>query len=404
MQIPSVADQVSFTADEHRARVAGVAAGVRARGLDAVLAWSRGGATLDSAADVLWLTGFYNPWLAVPDSQCWSGQSHCAALVTASGECVLITNIPSGEWRDAAVFADDVADEPFIERGVQAVLRARGLESARIGLTGRSVLTVALHERLRVALPDVVLIAAEEILVGARRPKSVEELAAIRDAGRIGSATMEAMLAASHPGALERDVAMAAHAATILAGGVPYSVALGTGPAEDRYCPFTLPTWSTRDLAEGDLWHCDLAGARGGYLWDFARTTVVGGAPDGEQLEMMEAAIATVEAVVARIEPGRPIGDAVACGHDVRRRLAPFAPAPTKHDYPHLGHTLGVGFGDIWLYEDERRPFETGMYLAVETVVARAGGGFAMFEENLIVGSGGAEIVTTAAKRPWEAS
>jgi Xaa-Pro aminopeptidase len=396
------ADHVAFSAEEHRARVAEVAACVRSRGLDAVLAWSRGGGTLDSAADVLWLTGFYNPWLAVPDSQCWSGQSHCAALVTAAGECVLITNIPAEEWRSSAVHADAVTDEPFIERGVEQVVRARGLERGRIGLAGRSVLTVALHDRLRGALPAVALIPADEVMTDARRLMRPAELDAVREAGRVASATMDAMLAASQPGALERDVAAAAHAATIAGGGVPYSIALATGPAEDRYCPSTLPTWSTRPLESGDLWHCDLAGVRGGYLWDFARTTVVGGSPTDEQLEMCEAAIATVEAVIERIEPGRPIGDAVAHGHAVRRRLSPFAPAAGRHDYPHLGHTLGLGFGDIWLYENEHRPFAAGMYVAVETVVARPAGGFAMYEENLIVCPDGPEIVTTARKRPWE--
>lgn len=403
MERLALADRVGFDAEEHRARVAAVAEGVRAGGLDAVLAWSRGGAALDSAADVLWLTGFYNPWLAVPDSQCWSGQSHCAALVTATGECSLVTNIPRDEWRGAAVHADAVTDEPFIERGVADLVRSLGLERARIGLAGSSVLTVALHERLRAALPDVDLTAADDVLTEARAIKSPAELSVIREAGRIGSATMDAMLTASRPGVRERDVAAVAHATTIAGGGVPYSIALATGPAEDRLCPSTLPTWSTRVLANGDLWHCDLAGTRGGYLWDFARTTIVGGAPTPEQLEMCEAAIAIVEAVIARIEPGRPIGEAVADGHAVRRKLSPFSPAAVKHDYPHLGHTLGVGFGDIWLYEDEHRPFAAGMYLAVEAVVARPAGGFAMFEENLIVRPDGPEVVTTARKRPWEA-
>jgi Xaa-Pro aminopeptidase len=396
-------DRISFSAAEHRDRVATVATGVRARGLDAVLAWSRGGATVDSAADVLWLTGFYNPWLAVPDSQCWSGQSHCAALVTADGECVLVTNIPAHEWRDGGVVADDVIDEPFIELGVASALRARSLEMGRIGLAGRTVLPVALFDKLRAALPEVAFVPADEILLEARRPKSAAEAAAIRDTGRVGALTMEAMLAASQPGAREIDVASAAYAATIAAGGVPYSISLATGPNEDRLCPWTLPTWSGRTLQAGDLWHCDLAGIRGGYLFDFARTTVVGGAPNGEQLEMMEAAIATVEAVIALIEPGRAIGDAVAQGHAVQRRLAPFAPAPGKHDYPHLGHTLGLGFGDIWLYENEQRPFEAQMYVAVEAVVGRPDGGFAMFEENLLVGADGAEVVTVCRKRPWEA-
>lgn len=400
-----IAGHVIFDAAEHRKRVEAVADGVRARGLDAVLAWARGGGTLDSAAEVLWLTGFYNPWLAVPDSQCWSGQSHCAALVTAAGECTLISNLPRGEWSNMAVFADSSTDEPFIELGVRQALGERKLlDGCRVGLAGRSVLTVALHDRVLAAAPDVLFIDADELLIEARRPKSEAELAAIRDTGRIGSAAMSAMLDASQPGATERDVAIASHTATIAAGGLPYSIAIATGRGEDRYCPSTLPTWSDRVLQEGEIWHCDFAGAHGGYIWDFARTTVVGTEPTGAQLEMIEAAIATVEAVITEIAPGVPVGDAVRAGHAVRRRLAPFMPEPVKHDYPHLGHTLGVGFGDIWLYENERRPFEAGMYVAVEAVVAREADGFAMFEENLIVGPESAEIVTTAPKRPWESA
>ncbi len=395
--------RIRFSADEHRARVQTVAAGVRARGLDAVLAWSRGGATLDSAADVLWLTGFYNPWLAVPDSQCWSGQSHCAALITAAGECVLITNIPGNEWREGGIVADEVLDEPFIDLGATQAIRSRGLERARVGLAGRTVLTLALHDRLRAELPDVKFVPCDEVLIEARRPKSPAEVEAIRETGRVGALTMEAMLAASQPGAREVDVAIASYAATIGAGGVPYSMSLATGPDEDRLCPMTLPTWSDRTLQEGDLWHCDLTGIVGGYLFDFARTTVVGGSPTDEQLEMIEAAIATVEAVIERIEPGRPIGESVRHGHAVQRRLTPFSPPVGKHDYQHLGHTLGLGFGDIWLYDNEQRPFEEHMYVAVEVVVARPGGGFAMFEQNLIVGEDGPEVVTECRTRPWKA-
>ena len=117
---------------------------------------------------------------------------------------------------------------------------------------------------------------------------------------------------------------------------------------------------------------------------------------------MIEAAIATVEAGISAIAPGRPIGDAVARGHALQRQASPWAPAPTKHDYPHLGHTLGVGFGHVWLYENERRPWQEGMYVAVEAVCAREGLGFAMFEQNLLVGDREVELVTRCNKRPWE--
>ena len=390
-------------AEEFRSRVEAVAAGARARGLDGVLVWSRGGGALDACGPVLWLTNYYNPWGAVPDSQCWSGQSTCAALVTAGGGCTLVTNVPRGEWAGSTVVCDDATDDPFMHVSAASAVRRAGLERGRVGLAGRVHLSVHLHDLLVAELAGVEWADADDVLVEAMRPKSAAEHDLIRAAGRAADATMAAMLDATVPGATERDVARAGFEAGIAHDTVPFLVALATGPAEDRYAPSTLPTWSSRRLDHGDLWHLDLAGSYGGYLYDVARTTVVGGEPAPEQEAMMEAAIATVEAVLARIEPGRPIGDAVAHGHRIRRELAPYLPPPTRHDYPHLGHTLGCGFGDLWLYEDERRPFERDMYVAVEAVVARAGHGFAMFEQNVLVRPDGVELVTNGPTRPWRA-
>jgi Xaa-Pro aminopeptidase len=388
-------------AAEFRSRAAAVAAGARARGLDAVLVWSRGGGALDACGPVLWLTNYYNPWGAVPDSRCWSGQSTCAALVTADGGCTLVTNVPRGEWAGSLVVCDDATDDPFMHRSAATALRTSGHAGGRVGLAGRVHLSVHLHDLLRAELPDVEWVDADDVLVEAMRPKSAAEHDLIRGAGRAADATMVAMLQAAVPGATERDVARAGFDAGLAHDAVPFLVALATGPAEDRYAPSTLPTWSSRTLEAGDIWHLDLGGSYGGYVFDVARTTVVGGAPRPEQEAMMEAAIATVEAVLERIEPGRPIGEAVAHGHRVRAAHAPDLPPPGRHDYPHLGHTLGCGFGDIWLYEDERRPFERGMYVAVEAVVPRAGNGFAMFEQNVLVGHDAVELLTTAPTRPW---
>jgi Xaa-Pro aminopeptidase len=277
------------------------------------------------------------------------------------------------------------------------------LEHGRIGIAGRTNVSLHLHELVSAAVPHATLVACDEVIEEAMRPKSTAEQALIRATGQAADATMAAMLAASTPGANERSIARAGFTAAIEQGSLPFLVALGIGPAEDRYAPSTLPSWSTRELAIGDLWHLDLGGMFGGYLYDFARTTVIGCSPTPDQEAMIDASIATVEAVIARIEPGRPIGDAVAHGLAVRREQAPYQPPPTKHDYPHLGHTIGLGFGfgDVWLSEHQQRPFEAGMYVAVEAVVARDGIGFAMFEQNLLVGHDAVEIVTQSPKRPW---
>jgi Xaa-Pro aminopeptidase len=387
--------------DEFRARTADVARRMRARGLDAVLAWSRGGGTVDRAAEVLWLTNYVNPWPGVPDSPRWSGQSYAAALVTADGECALVTNVPPAEWEEARIVCDRFTDDPFIHRGAATVVREHGLARARIGLAGRDALSVALAHLLQGELPEVDFVPADDLLAEARLVKSPAEQELIRLAGRAADATMTAMLAAAVPGATEVDAALASYAALAAHGGTPYAFALSSGPNAGCYAPNALPGWSDRTLEPGDLWHVDLVGSVGGYIFDFARTTIVGGDPTAQQDELVESAIAAVEAVIGLIEPGRPVGDAVAHGRRTLRERNTRAAAPTKHDYPHLGHTIGLGFEHVWLYENEQRPFEAGWYVAVEAVATDSDLGFAMFEQNMLVTGDGVELVTHCVPRPW---
>jgi len=75
-----------------------------------------------------------------------------------------------------------------------------------------------------------------------------------------------------------------------------------------------------------------------------------------------------------------------------------------KHEYPHFGHfghTIGLGWEDFWICPNEHRAFEPGMHVAVETSSGQAGLGFAMFERNLLVVQGGAELTSRCAVRPW---
>ena len=124
----------AIAAEEFRRRIERVAREAGDRGLDGMLVWSRGGGAVDRCGDVLWLTNYYNPWPAVPDSKWWSGQGFVAALVTSEGRCVLITNVPSNEWRDALVVCDAFTDEPFIHVGAARCVQEAGLASARVGL------------------------------------------------------------------------------------------------------------------------------------------------------------------------------------------------------------------------------------------------------------------------------
>ena len=219
---------------------------------------------------MVWLTNFYNPWGAVADSPWWSGQGYAAALVTPD-VCALVTNIPSHEWDGSMVICDEFTDEPFLDLGVATLIHERGLERGRIGVAGRSNVSLHVHELVSAAIPDATLVVSDHVLEDAMRPKSpAGGPGVIRETGRAADAAMTAMFAASVPGVTERDVARAGFAAAIK--GVVreiFMAALGIGPAEDRYAPSTLPTWSTRELELGDLWHLDLVGTFAGYVFDF---------------------------------------------------------------------------------------------------------------------------------------
>lgn len=380
-----------------------VAAEVARRDLDALLVWSRGGNTVERHGDVLWLTGFYNPWLAVTDSPYWSGQSWCAVLVTAAAETVLITNIPRSEWAHQSVVCDAWTDDPFIESSAAEAIRRHNLERGDVGLAGRSALALDIWERLRRALPEVRWTPADDVVAAFAEVKSPAELSVVRGAGRVADAQMNAILDAIEPGSSDLEIAAAGAYACVRAGGVPYGTFLASGPRESRLTPASLPLTVDRTLEAGALWRVDLIGSFKGYLFDFARSTVVGG-PDALQEEVLEAPIAIVEAVIDAIVPGRPLAEAARIGHLTMDRVAPWASPPGRHDFPHFGHTLGAGWGAWWLSEHESRCFAPDMVFAVEAVVTHPSVGAPMFEQNLIIGESSVELITCCRTRPWLAS
>lgn len=390
----------AIAAEELRERVRQVASEVAGRGLDAIMVWSRGGNTLERHGEVLWLTNFYNAALAVTDSDCWSGQAWCAVLVTAAGETVLITNIPRAEWEHQSVICDDWTDDPFLQDSAAEALRRHGLERGRVAVAGRSALSVDLWERLCGALPEVRWSAADDLVSALGEFKSPAELAIVRRGGDVADAQMEATLEAMRPDGSELTALAAGGRACMLAGGVSYGVFLASGPRESRLSPASLPAAIDRTLHAGHLWRVDLIGSFKGYLHDFARSTVIGG-PDALQEEVLEAPIAVVESVIAAIEPGRPVADAYRAGQRTLARVAPWAEPPGRHDFPHFGHTLGLGWGGWWLTARETRPFAANMVFAVEAVVAHPSVGAPMFEQNIIVGEDRVELLTRCPTRPW---
>src|SRR5947207_6541386 len=146
------------------------------RGFDGLLAWSRGGGTVDSCGDVLYLANFSTP---IPRHQnqrpLWMGRGYAAVYVPADGEPVLVVDLP--DYRRDLVAVDDVRVGIDVPKTVARALVERGARAGRIGLAGGEIISWESQRTLEEALPAAEFVVADDILEALRMIKSEAELA-----------------------------------------------------------------------------------------------------------------------------------------------------------------------------------------------------------------------------------
>jgi Xaa-Pro aminopeptidase len=382
----------------------------RALGLEGLVVWSRGGQTLDSYADVFYLTGHYPRFGMAPDlPPHWVGRSHAALLLPVDDEPSLVVDTP--DWRRDRVSVSDVRVGSDVPRAVAAAVADRGLSSARLGLVGGSALLLSPYRHLLARCPNVEFVAHDDLVQDLRVIKSANELELLRESFAVGTAVMDAIMAvALRPGATEAEAVAAGYAVGVARGMAPYVAWTSSGEFSHYLAYGQIPAWTTRTLRAGDLFHTDQNGAVGGYLHDFGRSCVVGGRPSREQREILEAAIAAVAAGAEALRPGvagTDVFDAVErvmSEHGMGTDQQPVGPGRT-HDFaevfPPHGHGMGVGWEWPWFMPAEQRRVQAGMCLAVETMVGRPGVGCAYHEEVFIVHEDGLERLSTSPERYW---
>ena len=91
---------MSIEPAEYRERQRRFAECIAAAGMDAAVVISRGGGTFDRFANVFYLTGHYQSYAYLPETPgLFSGRSHAALVVSASGEAVLCVSVPEVGYR-----------------------------------------------------------------------------------------------------------------------------------------------------------------------------------------------------------------------------------------------------------------------------------------------------------------
>jgi Xaa-Pro aminopeptidase len=242
---------------------------------------------------------------------------------------------------------------------------------------------------------------ADDLGSALRLVKSPAEQQLLRAAGRLGSAAMATALAVATPGATEAEVAAALIERVVREGGAIDDVVVSSGAASGTLGPSGgragAAGWTTRRLAAGDLLRIDAYGSVGGYLFDFARTIVVGNEASEEQALLIDALRASVLAGIEALRPEAPLA-AVArrCEHvlatsEHARRLG--VPANLMGGF--WGHGLGLAFEPPWIGTESPELVQEGWCLAVERRAWVPGVGGAQYEDDVLVGPGGPELLTT---------
>lgn len=387
----------AITPDEIRDRQRRAASAAAERGLAGLLVWARGGSQQDQYADVFWLSGFYNQFPTMQDGPSWSAHGCCALVLAVDGGSVLLAD--STTYDESPIVADRfVAGASDLVAATVTVLA--DLPPGPVGVLGSQALAFGWHARL-CAETGRELVAADDLGPRLRWTKSAAEQARLRAAGAIGSAAVDAIVAAAVPGATEAEAVAEGVRVIVAGGGAVYGMGVSSGPSAHTYGPSSpAPYDGRRRLVAGDMFRIDLYGSVDGYCFDFGRSRVVGARATPAQQAVLVAARDSVLAGVSAVRVGATLGDvARACGEAIAAsewarggdRLPPGLAA--------WGHAVGVGLEPPWIVATCTDRIEPGMCLAVERRIVDPGVGGSTYEENLLVTESGIELLSTS--RSW---
>jgi Xaa-Pro aminopeptidase len=383
--------------DEFFARRDAAVAAARARGLDGLLVVGRGGGAVDRYGDLCWLTDHYTSFPFIPDvAGRWTARGHAFLALPSNGGPKLVIDMPS--THRVAMPAEQVAVADLVLEETIAALRATGLASGTIGLVGGDTIALSMFRAIEAALPGLRMIPADDILGALRSIKSPGEVARLRDASRIGSRMIDAMMDAAEPGATHADVLAAGMAVLIPAGGILYNsfMASGSGGDDPKAVRSTFPTWASPEpLGNGQWFRSGISGVLNGYYFDLARARPIG-PPTNSQVDAFEAAIAVIDAGKQAIRPGATAGDIARAGMARQAELG----YPPGGVFSGLGHGVGMGWDVPWLNEEDTTPIVPGMVLCLEKTLSRDGW-LGDFEETVLVTEAGCELITDARIRRW---
>ncbi len=321
---------IHFTAAELEARRAVATAGMKRRGLDALLMFRQ--------ESMFYLTGYDTFGYVFFQS----------IVLTADGRMTLLTR--SADQRqakftsvvdDVRVWVDREGSNPAED--LKAILIEHGLKGKKLGVEYDSYgLTARNGKRLDAAMQGFATLEdASDLVTKQRLIKSVAEITYVRRAAELADKAWNAAVETAKPGAFEGDILAAMHGEIFRGGGDDpgNEFIIGSGPGALMCRYFT----GRRHLDVNDQLTLEWAGTYRHYHSALMRTLRIG-KPPARQLELWKAAQDALLACEAALKPGKAVGE-VFEAHAKSLDAAGLSSARLNA----CGYSLGTTYAPNWM-------------------------------------------------------
>lgn len=376
----------TFTDQEYDRRIAATCDGMASEGLDALVVYGSGA----SPSAVTYLTNYVPVY------------GNLFVVLHADGRVAVASDgILHGEPMHSMIWTCRVADVrvalgPIYGGAADevAILAADAAGGARrVGLVGASLLPYALYQALAARLPD--LRPADHVLSQVRLFKSDEEIAKMREAGRIADEAYAALFRAIAPGVEETAAAAeAVRRMHVLGGREGFRTSVVAGKQAGLKHGHPRP----RKMREGEMVFLDVGVDYDGYMSDVSRCTVVGRAT-GPARDLLQVGLDLYRAGLRVMAPGRAIDDVSGALLAVVRGTA-YEPYYCAGGF---GHGIGMSVLEVpGLYQGNTTELRPRMTVAYEPMVVVEGLGTGVVEDTLLITETGHERLSQYPVVTWQ--
>ncbi len=325
-----------FTREEYDARLAKARAAMATRGLDAVF--------VTDPSNMAWLTGYDG----------WSFYVHQGVLLTHEGEPVWWGRAmdAAGARRTTYLGDDNIRgyEDSYVQNpakhpmaDLSALIRARGLERARIGFElDNYYFTASAYLALQTGLPAATITDATGLVNWQRAIKSPTEITYMRRAARIVERMHAVVRERAEPGVRKNELIADIYHASVSGadghwGDYPAIVPMAPSGA-DASAPHL--TWDDSPLRKGESTFFEIAGAYRRYQCPQSRTLFLGQPPQ-KYLDAEKAVLEAVEAGLAQARPGNRCEDIAIAFNATLNRLGFVKDS-------RCGYAIGLSYPPDW--------------------------------------------------------